>query len=141
MQVDSLGNLLQFGFCGAGCRIPVGYECWSLAKGAAPLGCITGTQCAPWTPDGGSWDWMSPWYCLYSTPLTEGETCNYDQRTHLCDPGLLCINEVCTGKKMIKNGFFHGHIFIQNLIITQYLIFQLNQQGGIVGLKIQGEHL
>ena len=74
--------------------------------------CAPGTYCAPWTPEGGAWDGLSPWHCLYSPPLAEGQSCDYHLTKHLCEPDLTCHNQVCQGKiclilyKSIDNKIF-----------------------------------
>ena len=58
-------------------QVSIGGECWSSANGVAAGGCTSGTACAPWLPDGGSWDGSSPWYCLAMPKLASGATCDY----------------------------------------------------------------
>ena len=74
--------------------LPLGGECWS--QSAEDIGqCTTGAECLPWLPDGGTWDGVSAKLCLHS--LTEGQSCDYTQLTHLCDRGLRCHHGLCEG--------------------------------------------
>ena len=75
--------------------IPPGAECWSQSSGEIGQCGTTGTECLPWLPDGGTWDGASAKYCLHSH--TEGQSCDYGQKTHLCDPGLRCDDGLCQG--------------------------------------------
>ena len=62
-------------------KASVGTECWSHANGAVAGGCSPGTQCGSWqVANGGKWDGQSPWYCLYNSKRTRGQSCNYDKK-------------------------------------------------------------
>ena len=62
-------------------KASVGTECWSHANGAVAGGCPPGTQCGSWqVANGGKWDGQSPWYCLYNSKRTRGQSCNYDKK-------------------------------------------------------------
>jgi len=85
----SLNNNEVFG-------VELGAECWSTANGVTSGGCVSGTHCAPWLPEGGSWDGASPWYCLAKPKLIQGASCNYAKKIGLCATGLTCISGSCT---------------------------------------------
>ena len=87
-------------------KASVGTECWSHANGAVAGGCPPGTQCGSWqVANGGKWDGQSPWYCLYSSKRTRGQSCNYDKKQ-----GKFCV------------------ILLHNIFINAYALVQKRPQ-------------
>ena len=98
--------------------ISPGAECWSQIEGVIGQCGTTGMECLPWLPDGGMWDGSSTKYCLHS--FSEGQSCDYDQMTHLCDSGLRCADGLCQGTVTHGNPPIGNILSLHNFRVTSW---------------------